>query len=171
MGNAPVNNVGLLHVIANGPQLAGGSMTTDRTSTENRFQGVNNGRYVGKTTIDFALTSVGTPRGYYEYCVVKYQRQFTVPAIGTDPVPSSAVIITDGLQNACRSLAPGYVIKFGTIPVTAETTVTRKIVINWAKFGKAIMRDGDFFTIVFFNRSDSTNTYDLQIRYTTYNVS
>ncbi len=145
-------------------------MTGSRTGGEDRTTEVDNGRTVGKTTIDFGLTPTALTTGYYEYAVVKYERSFTVPAIGTDPVPTSANIITGGLQRECRSLAPGYVLQFGIIPATKETVVTRKIIINWAKFNKEKVRDGDYYCIIFFNRTDGAGVYDLHIRYKTYTV-
>ncbi len=170
MGNAPINNVGLLHVLAHASQLAGGSMTAARTGNEDRTTEVDNGRVIGKTTVDWAFTPGTNTSGYYEYAVVKYERSTSVPGVGTDPVPSSADMAAEGLQRSVRSLTPGYVIQFDTIPVTAETSRSKKIVINWAKYGKAIVRDGDYFCIIFFNRADATATYDLQIRYNTYSV-
>ncbi len=170
MGNAPANNVGLVHVLAHSQQLAGGSMTASRTGGEDRTTEVDNGRKVGNMTIDFALTPLAATKGYYEYCLVKYERSFSVPVIDVDPVPSSADIITGGLQREARSLAPGYVVQFGTIPCTAETNVSRKIRVSWSKFGKETVRDGDYFVLIFFNRSDAAGIYDLQIRYKTYSV-
>ncbi len=170
LNNAPANNVALLHVLGHAPQLAGASMTATRTGNEDRTTEIDNGRVIGKTTIDFALTPVAASKGYYEYCVVKYERSTSVPQVGTDPVPASADVITDGLQRECRNLTPGYVVKFDTIPVTAETNTSRKIIINWAKFRKQRVRDGDYFCIIFFNRSDAAGIYDLHIRYNTYTV-
>ncbi len=170
LGNAPANNTGLLHVLAHAGNLAGGAMTSSRTGGEDRTTEVDNGRVIGRTTIDWALTPLTTTKGYYEYVIVKYERSFTVPVVGTDPVPSNANMLTDGLQREARSLAPGYVLQFGLIPVTSETNVVRKIIINWAKFRKAQVRDGDYFCIIFFNRSDASGIYDLHIRYNTYTV-
>ncbi len=170
IGNTPANNIALLHVLAHSQQLAGGSMTASRTGGEDRTTEVDNGRHVGKMTLDVAFIPLAAANGYYEYVVVKYERSFTVPVVGTDPVPSSANAVTDGLQREARSLAPGYVVQHGIIPITAETTVVRKIKINWAKFGKSLVRDGDYFCIIFFNRAAASNTYDISIRYNTYTV-
>ncbi len=170
MGNGPANNIGLVHVLAHASNLAGASMAASRTGGEDRSTEVDNGRHVGNTTIDFAITISGAPKGYYEYAVVKYERSFSVPTIGADPVPSSADMAAFGLQQAVRNLAPGYVLQFGVIPLTTETSTVRKIRISWSKFKKAQVRDGDYFCILFFNRSESASIYDLQIRYKTYTV-
>ncbi len=170
MGNGPADNIGLLHVLAHAQGLAGGSMGASRTGGEDRLTEVDNGRHVGHTTIDFSLSFTASPVGYYEYAVVKYERSTSVPSIGTDPVPSSADITTVGLQQSVRSLSPGYVLQYGQIPCVPNINVHRVIKINWAKFKKSLVRDGDYFCIIFFNRSNTTNIYDLQIRYRTYTL-
>ncbi len=144
-------------------------MTADRTGGEDRTTAVDNGRKVGNMTLDIGIVPGTTTNGYYEYCVVKYERSTSVPVIGTDPVPSTADIVSDGLQRSCRSSTPGYVIKYGMIPLTSETSRTVKLSIRWAKFHKEKVRDGDYFTIVFFNHTgDGSCIYDLQCRYKTY---
>ncbi len=169
MGNAPTNNIGLVHVLAHAGVLAGGAMGSTRSGGEDRLTEVDNGRQVGNMTIDIAFTISATALGYYEYALIKYERSTTVPIIGTDPVPTSAVITSDGLQNAVRSLSPGYVIQYGQFAIQG-TSYTRKIIAKWAKFGKGMVRDGDYFVLIMFNRSDSAIVYDIQTRYRTYNV-
>jgi len=169
IGNAPANDTGLVHVLAHASQLAGGSMTASRTGNEDRTTEVDNGRHVGKMTLDIGFTPGGA-KGYYEYAITKYERSFSVPTIGVDPVPSNADMAADGLQRAVRSLTPGYVIRYGIIPITLETSRTQKLVINWAKFKKAQVRDGDYFTITMFNRTDAAPVYDIYTRYKTYVV-
>ncbi len=171
MGNAPLNNIGLLHVLARSGTLAGGSMTASRVGDENRTVDVDNGRSIGKMTVSVNFTTSGASIGYYEYAFIKYHRQTSVPAIGTDPVPTSADIVSDGLQRAVRNFTPGWVVHFGT--VSSNTAFNRgiKLVINWAKFKMEKVRDGDFYCLVMFNRSDGTATYDIQTRYKTYTVT
>ncbi len=170
IGNAPANQIALLHVLAHAGGLAGGSMTASRTGGEDRTTEVDNGRHVGRMTIDLAFIPLAAANGYYEYALVKYERSTSVPTIGTDPVPTSADFVTDGIQRALRSMTPGYVVQYGMIPITAETTVTRKIIIKWDKFRKAQVRDGDYFVLIMFNRASASNTYDIYCRYNTYTV-
>ncbi len=170
MGNNPNNNVGLLHVLAHAGVLAGGSMGSTRSGGEDRLTEVDNGRHVGNMNINLAFTTVAAGTGYYEYALVKYERSTTVPIIGTDPVPASAVIVTDGLQNAVRSLSPGYLIQYGQIAVTPQTTRLKIIRANWSKFDKSLVRDGDYFCLIIFNRSDGQSSYDIQTRYRTFNL-
>ncbi len=168
IGNAPANGIALLHVFAQAPGLAGGSMSADRTD-ENRLTEVGNGRKLGRVTIDVGIIPATGQQGFYEYAVVKYERSTSVPVVGTDPVPSSADCVGTGLQQAVRRLTPGYCIQFGLIPITTETTVVRKITISFAKFRKAKVRDGDYYCIIFYNRTQATGTYDLHFRYRTGN--
>ena len=168
IGNAPGANVGLAHVLAHAQGLAGGSMTASRTGGEDRTTEVDNGRSVGAMTIDIGFIPLGASQGYYEFALVKYERSFTTPAWGTDPVPGNANVITDGLQREARSLTPGYVVQYGLIPITAEINRTKKIIVNWAKFKKAKVRDGDYFVLLIFNRTAAAGVYDIHCRYRTY---
>ncbi len=118
--------------------------------------------------LSFRSTVAGT--GYYEYALVKYERSTSVPVIGTDPVPTSADIATGGLQREIRSMTPGYLIKYGQIAITPQTTKITVIKANWAKYKKALVRDGDYYCLVIFNRSDGASFYDVQTRYKTYSV-
>jgi len=97
MSNNPANNIGLLHVLAKSNTVAGGTVGGSRTGQEDRDVTIDNGRSVGRMTIQIDFTPVASVQGYYEYAVIKYHRQTTVPAIGTDPVPSSADITSTGL--------------------------------------------------------------------------
>ncbi len=172
MGNSPANLIGLIHVLAHANILAGGSMTSDRTGGEDRTTDVDNGRHVGKMHVQIDFTVGAASSGYYEIAAIKYERSTTVPAIGVDPVPSSADISGDGLQRAVRSLSPGYIIYWDTVAITPGTNRTKKILLNWNKYGKATVRDGDYYTLIVFNRSNDNNTiYDIQTRYRTYSVT
>ncbi len=169
LGNNPANDTALIHILAHADQLAGQSMTAARTGAEDRTTDVDNGRHVGRMTLDIGFT-VSASTGYYEYALVKYERSTSVPTIGVDPVPSSADIVSDGLQRAVRSFTPGYVIKFGLIAITPQTNRIVKIKADWAKFGKAQVRDGDYYALIVFNRTDAAPLYDIHIRYKTYTV-
>ncbi len=167
LGNAPANNVALLHVLAHAGNLAGSSLTTGRTGGEDRSTEVDNGRYVRDMIVQIAFIPNVNTVGYYEIAFIKYERSTSVPTIGTDPVPTSAVCISDGLQGAIRSLSPGYMIKFMQVPVTKETSKVLSLKINWSKYRKAKVRDGDYFCLVVFNKSSSSGVYDISTRYNT----
>ncbi len=168
MGNSPSNLIGLVHVLAHSGSLAGGSPSASRMD-EDRLTEVANGNHIGRTHVELSFIPVDLTSGYYEYAFVKYERSFAVPTIGVDPVPSSANIATNGLQQEVRSLSPGYVVQFGTIPMTGDQSAKRTLSVSWAKFGKSLVRDGDYFVLIVFNRATSNATvYDIQCRYKTY---
>ncbi len=172
MANSPANNIALLHVLGHAGVLAGGSMNSSRTGGEDRTTEIDNGRTVGKMHVQIDFTVGVNSKGYYEIAAIKYERSTSVPIVGTDPVPTSADIATDGLQREVRNLTPGYCIYWDTVALTAGTNRTKKLVLDWAKYGKAKVRDGDYFALILFNRSDEANTiYDIQTRYKTYTVT
>ncbi len=168
MGNVVPTNDQLVTFMAVATVTAGTSMTTNRLESD-RLVEVANGHLVGQTTWDVGF-QVGseTQSGYVEYVIFKAERQPTTPVVGTHPIPTDAEVIASGMQQMYRSNMPGWVLKFGTIPVTSETIVTRQISINWAKFRKGKVRDGDFFGITFFNRTATNLTIDWQCRYKSY---
>ncbi len=166
IGNAPSTNTGLLHVLAHAQGLAGGSMSANRTD-EDRLTEVGNGRRINSMIVSIGFVPATATQGYYELGFIKYERSTSVPALGTDPVPSSANIATVGLQQEVRSLTPGYMIKYMQVPVTAEISKTLSIKLNWNKYRKGMVRDGDYFTVLIFNRTNGAGTYDIQTRFTT----
>ncbi len=170
MGNTPGNNTAVVHVLAKAGILAGGAMDSDR-SDEDRLEEVANGRHVGNMTINLDFTVAAATTGYYEYALIKYEKQLTVPALGVNQVPSSTEINTQGLQQAVRQHAPGWVIKYGTIPLSGGSNKSAIILAKWAKFNKSKVRDGDFWILIVFNRSDANGSYDVQVRYKAYTVS
>ncbi len=171
MGNAPADNIALVHVLAHAGNLASTNLTQSRTGGEDRSTEVDNGRHIGNMTINLAFTTVAAGTGYYEYALIKYERSTSVPTIGTDPVPSSADIVTNGLQASVRGLTPGYLIEYGQIAMSPQTTRIKILKAKWAKFKKALVRDGDYFVLIIFNRSGGASTYDIQTRYKTYTVT
>ncbi len=166
IGNAPAAGILTLHVFAHAGVLAGSGMGASRME-EDRLTEVANGRRLGRVTIDMGIIPGTGQAGFYEYALLKYERSNAVPIVGTDPVPSSADCVATGLQQAVRSLSPGYVIQFGLIPITEETVFAKKIIANFAKFKKAKVRDGDYYVILIYNRTGASGTYDLQFRYRT----
>ncbi len=167
MGNTILTNDQLLTVPAKAGLLAGTALATDRDAGD-RSQELQTGNILGNMTIDVTASPSGAAFGVIEYVVFKVQRALTVPIIGTDPIPSDADAITGGLQSAYRKNMPGWIIQFGTFRISAEVTAIKKIRINWNKFRMAKVRDGDFFCIVYFNRTGGSITFDWQARYYEY---
>ncbi len=164
MGNSVLTNDQLVTFIGVATQIAGGAMSADRLDTD-RLTELSSGALVGKTTIDIGMNPAAGGKGYFEYIVFKAQRQPSTPVKGTHPIPTDSEVNLAGLQQMYRGNMPGWVIQFGLIPITAETNVTRRITINWAKFKMDKVRDGDFYGITYFNRTGATVTFDWQARY------
>lgn len=166
LGNAPAANVGLLHVLVHANGLAGGSMNADRRD-EDRLTEVGNGRHIRNMIVSIGFIPSANSQGYYELGFIKYERSFTVPTLGTDPVPSTANMLSVGLQQEVRSLTPGYMVKYMQVPISAETTKIISVKVDWAKYKKSMVRDGDYFTLLVFNRTAAAGTYDINTRFNT----
>ncbi len=147
--------------------VAGVSATTGRLDTD-RDREVSNGEEVGRTTYTIQYEPAAGAFGTVEYCLFKAERQATTPVIGTHPIPSSADVLAQGIQQAFRLNMSTWVCRFGSFPVSAETPVVRNITINWKKFKKATVKDGDFYGLALFNRTQGTCAFSIQMRYKSY---
>lgn len=58
--------------------------------------------------------------------------------------------------------------KFGMIPLSAETVTTRTISVSPGKFKKSRIRDGDYIGITLFNRTGASISHTTQMRYYEY---
>ncbi len=164
IGNVVPTNDQLVTFIAVAGSVAGSGMGANRQDVD-RLTEVSSASYVGKTTINVGFFPGIATKGYIEFLVFKAQRQFTTPVVGTNPIPSDAEVIAVGLQQEYRKNMPGWVIQYGQIPLTTDTVHVRTIKIDWAKFKMDKVRDGDFFGITYFNRTDQSINIDWQARY------
>lgn len=165
-GTVSANTLATVRFLVIPNQNAGASLLTERSGGD-RAQEVNNGSRVGNITLD--ITERGaTSAGVLEVCVVKCQRQHAIPAVGTDPIPSTADVLATGLQQNMRGNTPGWVLKSFLFPYTAEMPVVRKISINLAKFKMATWRDGDYLAVLLFNRGGGAIIVDHTARYYEY---
>ncbi len=135
-----------------------------RDALSNKQQEVTIGSQIGRTTFDIGVR-LATQTGIIEYAVYKIERSTAIPAIGALNLPSAADINTGGMQCEMRSHNPGRIMDFGLLAYTAETTRTKKLIINWKKFNLATIRQGDFYGIVFFNRGGAAVTIDVYCRF------
>ncbi len=111
-----------------------------------------------------STTAVGT----IEYVVFKVPRSAVTPVVGTFPIPSAVDVDGQGIQQAFRLNMSGWIYKFGTFPISAETPKTINITMNWKKFKVATVRDGDFYGLAIFNRSNGTVGFSVQMFYKSY---
>ncbi len=147
--------------------VAGTSATTSRLDTD-RDRECSSGENVGFTKFTLQFEPSAGAFGTIEYVVFKAERQQTVPVVGTFPIPSSADVDGTGIQQAFRLNMPGWVCKFGVFPVSAETPMTRTVTVNWNKFKKGTVRDGDHYGIALFNRASSNVNFSVQMFYKSY---
>lgn len=143
--------------------LTGGSATTNIEGSD-RDRTVTVGNSVGSIQFDVSLRLITAP-GTVEFIVFRAERFSVTPAVGTDPIPSSADVTSQGSQQAWRMAMPGRILHFSQISVTPETVRAVKIRVNPAKFRMAKVRPGDFIGIAIFNRSSGTLTFSVQMRY------
>lgn len=142
---------------------AGGSITSNRLDTD-RDRDVSNGEKIGSITYSLTFEPASAGAGSIEWCCFRTERSQSTPALGTI-LPTSAENASQGLQQAMRLNIPGWVMKFGVFPVSAETPMTRTIVVRPSRMGAPPIRDGDFMGIVMHNRTNGTINFSVQMRY------
>ncbi len=164
MGNVVLTNDQLIFFAVVADNLAGTSLGTSHVVSD-RERECASGTDVNFITWDVGVQPTAGAIGSLQYLVFKVERSFVTPVAGTDPIPSDADVIGLGLQAAYRTNMPGWVMKFGLIPLTPETTNTKKITINLKKFRKSKVRSGDFVGISLFNDTDASVIMDIHCRY------
>ncbi len=142
--------------------LTGTAATANVYATSNREQEFTVDSNLGKTTMDIGWSDILSD-GIYEYVVWKRERQSATPIVGAG-LPSNANATVSGLQQTYRIEMPGRVVRFGVIPLSAETPKTLKLTIDWKKFKMDKIKSGDWYGITFFNRTGATVTMDFQSR-------
>ena len=144
--------------------VAGVSATTGRLDTD-RDREVSNGEKVGYTRFTLQIEPTGAGYGTLEWILFKVERSAVTPVVGTHPIPSSADVDGQGIQQAFRLNMSTWVCRFGAISVSAETPIVRTIGINWSKFKKGTVKDGDHYGIALFNRTTGSMDYSVQMMY------
>ena len=166
MNNTIMDNAYSLVFIAVPSADAGDASTTNLTA-QDRARVCPIGGSVGTTTINISQTGA-SQEGVLEFTVMKLERQLTVPAINVGSMPSAADIQANGSQQSFRILNPGRIMHYSLMAYTTQTTRTKVITINWAKFKKQRVRPGDYYCIAVNNRNEATQgdvTVNLEFRY------
>lgn len=154
-GSIAANVLAVTRFLCTPNRDAGTSATLERSGSD-RATEVDNGSIVGQITLNVSLQGA-TSSGILEIGIVKYERQFTTPAQGVDPNPSTADVLGAGLQQIMRINTPGWVLQYHEVPFTAETTRSKILKINLGRFRKSKWRDGDYLALHLFNRTASTS--------------
>ncbi len=122
---------------------------------------------MGTVTADMSIRNT-TVDGIVEFCIYKVERAATTPVLGTHPVPSTADINSQGMQQACRMANPGKVFHYSKRAYTPEIAFTHKIKVSPAKFKLSKIKAGDHWVLQLFNRSLATVNFDYESRYKEY---
>ncbi len=159
-------NTSKVFVIESPSIFAAGSASSN-IEAQDKDRTVNVGHHMGGITIDFAIRNL-TNDGVYEFCIYKVERAATTPVLGTHPVPSTADIVSQGMQQACRMANPGKVFHFSKRAYTIETDIVHKIRVSPAKFRLSKVKAGDHWILQVFNRGPAIVTDDFECRYKEY---
>ncbi len=160
------NAVSNVLVIVSPSIFAAGSASSN-IEAQDKDRTVNVGHHVGRLNIDLSIRDT-TADGVIEFCVYKVERADSTPALGTHPVPSTAEILAQGMQQACRMANPGKVFHYSKRAYTVENTYTHKIVVSPAKYKLSKLKAGDHWILQVFNRGSATVTFDFEARYKEY---
>ncbi len=157
------NILSLIFAVASS-SLAGAAASAARIDSD-RDREVSTGHTVGSIEFQLQLESAATAFGTIEWCVFKVERSFIVPVVGTDPIPSSADVDSQGIQQAFRLNMPGWIMKHGAFAITPEIASVRTIRVSPGKFRKGMIKDGDHIAIALFNRCSGAVNFSVQMRY------
>jgi len=166
MGTDLTTDIGFVTFIGV-PSIFAGQSATTNIEAQDKDRVLNVGHHIGRINIDVTVRKT-TANGVVEFCVFKVERQFQTPVLGNFPIPSSAEMNGQGMQQICRLNNPGKVFHFSQRAYATQQTVAHKIIVSPAKYKLSKMKAGDHWVLMIFNRSESTATIDVQMRYKEY---
>ncbi len=166
MGGSLAANTSLVIVLAS-PSLFAGQSASSNIEAQDKDRTVNLGHHVGTFNLDLTLRTAGTS-GVMEYCIYKVERAASTPVLGTHPVPSTAEVLSAGLQQECRLQNPGKVFHYSKKAYALDLATTHKIKVSPAKFRLSKMKAGDHWILQLFNRGAQAITHDFECRYKEY---
>ena len=153
-------------VIASPSIFAAGSASSN-IEAQDKDRTVNVGHHIGRLNISATLRNTAAD-GVFDYCVFKVERADSTPTLGSHPIPSSAEVNSQGMQQACRMANPGKVFHSSKRPYSLENTVVHNFTVSPAKFKLSKMKAGDHWILLLFNRGPNTVTFDIEMRYKEY---
>ncbi len=166
MGGTLSANIAQVIIITSPSINAGGSATTN-IEAQDKDRTVNVGHHIGRFNIDINIrNTIGG--GVFEFCVFKGERLATTPILGTHPVPSTANILAQGMQQATRLHNPGKTFHFSKRVYTIEQAIAHKIIVSPAKYKTSKCKAGDFWVLMIFNRGGTEVTFDYECRFKEY---
>ncbi len=160
------SSIGVVIVIASPSILAGGS-ASDNIEAQDKDRTVNVGHHIGRLNLDISIRNTAGD-GVMEFCVFKVERSAITPVLGTFPIPSTAEIVAQGMQQVCRLENPGKVFHYSKRPYTIEQTIVHKIIVSPAKYRLSKFKAGDHWILMIFNRGPQAITFDYEGRFKEY---
>ncbi len=166
MATALATGTAFVTIIAS-PSLFAGQSASSNIEAQDKDRTVNLGHHIGRLNLDITVRNTSGD-GVVEFCVFKVERVATTPVLGTHPIPSSATIQAQGMQQACRLDNPGKVFHFSKRPYSIENTVVHKIIVSPAKYKLSKFKAGDHWVLMMHNRGPQTVTIDYEGRFKEY---
>ncbi len=161
-----VANTAVVLVLTSPSIFAGGSASSN-IEAQDKDRAVNVGHHVGAFTVDISVRD--TPAsGIIECCVFKVERAATTPILGTHPIPSTAEVLTQGTQQACRLANPGKVFHYSKRAFSDNQIIAHRFRVSPAKFRLSKLKAGDHWILLLFNRGTGSITFDFEARYKEY---
>ncbi len=165
-GSTNLNSTSLFVIVS--PSIFAGGSASSNIEAQDKDRTANVGHHIGRLNIEVTTRDI-TNDGIIEYCVFKVERADSTPSLGSHPVPSTAEILSQGMQQACRLANPGKVFHSSKRAYTPEVNVVHRITVSPAKFKLSKMKAGDHWILLVFNRASVGNvTTDFEARYKEY---
>ncbi len=164
-GSATVNTA--IAIVIESPSILAAGSASSNIEAQDKDRTVNVGHHIGRINIDISFHNIIND-GIVEFCVFKVERADSTPVVGTHPVPSTAEVLTQGMQQACRMANPGKVFHFSQRAYVIEQPITHKIIVSPAKYKLSKIKAGDHWMLLIFNRGSQAITFNYQCRYKEY---
>ncbi len=157
----------LAAIVLVSPSILAGANATTNIEAQDKDRTANVGHHIGTFTVDMGIRE--TPAtGMVEFCLLKIERAVVTPLIGVGNIPTTAEVLTQGLQQASRLLNPGKVFHYSKRAYSDNTTIAHKIRVSPAKFRLSKLKAGDHWMLLMFNRGAGAVTFDFEARYKEY---
>ncbi len=154
-------------VVLSSPSIFAAGSASSNIEAQDKDRTVNVGHHIGAFNIDMGIREM-IATGVFEYCVLKVERADSTPSLGSHPIPSTAEILSQGMQQACRMANPGKVFHYSKRAYTDNFAVAHKIRVSPAKFRESKCKAGDHWILMLFNRAPNIVTFDFECRYKEY---
>lgn len=166
IGGTLAGNTSVVIIISSPSILAGGS-ASDNIEAQDKDRTVNVGHHIGRLNLSVNVRGT-TATGILECCVYKVERSSITPVLGTFPVPSTAEILSQGIQQVCRLENPGKVFHTSKRAYSSTQTLVHNMVVSPAKYKLSKYKAGDHWILQLFNRGLTTINFDYEGRYKEY---